>query len=498
MGSNRRDFIKFVVAGAVASGCPIDLTQLAQAATHPIRHKLDTEENVICHKVRDGVQFERPPVSGRHELVIIGGGMSGMTAAYRSLDRDFLLLEKESYWGGNAYEMEFEGNYYATGAAFVESDVAGGLAKELGLAPLPISNWDGSIIKGEFVADFWGAGIDKAPYPDTVKESFKKFRSEMMKIDFQKRAVELDNLPFTHFMNGYSPEVKQWWDCYGPSNWATLAAETSSLVAIGELQGIAGDDRKDDRTTWPGGLGALSKKLADKLRETHSDRLLGGCTVVAISPQKKEVNVTYMRHGQMKTIAAKAVIMAIPKYITARLVEGLPPAQIEAMRKIRYAPYPVVNLIYDQPVFNKGYDTWCPGNSFTDVIVADWTIRNQAGYAPKHHILTCYTPMRETDRTLFLTEEGTISVAKRVARDVRKNIPGCVVDPVEVHIFRRGHPMFMVTPGNFTHTLPIVRKPFDRVFFANTDSQGPVSTTTGAIQAAERCIQEVADRMKKA
>jgi monoamine oxidase len=58
--------------------------------------------------------------------------------------------------------------------------------------------------------------------------------------------------------------------------------------------------------------------------------------------------------------------------------------------------------------------------------------------------------------------------------------------------------MFMAIPGNSTHTLPQVRKPFDRIFFANTDSQGPISTTTGAIQAAERAIDELAARLKKA
>jgi protoporphyrinogen oxidase len=197
-------------------------------------------------------------------------------------------------------------------------------------------------------------------------------------------------------------------------------------------------------------------------------------------------------------VSAKAVIMATPKYITARLVAGLPSVQLEAMRKIRYVPYAVVNLIYDKPVFNKGYDTWCPGNSFTDVIVADWTLRNQPGYSPKFHILSCYTPMREGDRSLFLTDAGTIEVAKNVVRDVKKTLPDTQDDPIEVHIFRRGHPMFMATPGNFTHTLPQVRKPFDRIFFANTDSQGPVSTTTSAIQAAERAIGEVMARIKKA
>jgi hypothetical protein len=31
MNANRRDFIKFVVAGAVTAGCPVDMSLLAQA-----------------------------------------------------------------------------------------------------------------------------------------------------------------------------------------------------------------------------------------------------------------------------------------------------------------------------------------------------------------------------------------------------------------------------------------------------------------------------------
>ena len=273
-------------------------------------------------------------------MVIIGGGISGLTAAYRSADRDFLLLEKEAHWGGNAYAMEYADNAYATGSAFVGSEVAGDFAKELGLQPLPIYNWDGTVINGEFVPDFWGTGLDKAPYPDQVKDSFRSFRDEILKIDAERRAEELDNLPLTHFMKGYAPEIKQWWDCYCPSNWGALAHETSSMVAIADLQGFAGPDRKDLRSTWPGGLGVLSRKLTDKLQPKFGERMLNDCTVTAVSNRKNEVQVTYLRQGEVKTVPAKAVIMATPKYITARLISGLPAAQLQAMRKIRYAPYP--------------------------------------------------------------------------------------------------------------------------------------------------------------
>ena len=59
VSANRRDFIKFVVAGAVASGCPVDAALFA--APSEVAPAIEGEENKICHQVRDGKTFSRPP-----------------------------------------------------------------------------------------------------------------------------------------------------------------------------------------------------------------------------------------------------------------------------------------------------------------------------------------------------------------------------------------------------------------------------------------------------
>ncbi|PYX05909.1 MAG: hypothetical protein DMG85_14375 [Acidobacteria bacterium] len=495
MSPNRRDFIKFVVSGAVAAGCPIDLSLLAaeQPSSPPT---VEGEDNRICHQVRDGKIFSRPPASVRHDVVIVGGGVSGMTAAYLLRQRDFLLLEKEPHWGGNSYLMEYQGNAYATGGAFLEkSEIAYEFAQQIGLQPLPINNWDGSIIKGEFIPDTWGEGLAKLPYSASVREGFKKFRKDILAINVERRSKELYGVPFTDFMKGYPEEIKQWWDTYGPSNWGAVSEETAAALGISTLQEMAIENRQDERYTWPGGLGAISKKLSELLHSEFADRMHNGATTIAVVPARNGVQVTYMQGNELKSVAAKAVIMATPKFITRRIVEGLPEKQSEAMRQMRYIPYPVVNLIFDKPVFKQGYDTWCPGNSFTDFIVADWVVQKQPGYQQKANILTCYTPLREAERGYLLTESSAREVAVKVLSDFQKLFPGSDVAPLEVHIYRRGHPMFMSTPGLFTEVQPLARRAMDRVFFANTDSEGPLSTTAGGIAAARRAVKQAERRL---
>jgi len=495
MTPNRRDFIKFVVAGSVAAGCPIDLSLLAAQTPDPKSPMVEGENNHICHQVRDRQIFDRPPVSARRDVVIVGGGVSGLAAAYRLRDLNFLLLEKEPHWGGNAFLMEYQGTPYATGSAFLgKSERAYDFAREISLEPLPINDSDSTIVKGEWIPDTWRSGLDKLPYRAAVRERFKKFRKELLSIDFEKRGKELSRVPFSDLIKGYPDEIKQWWDTYGPSNWGATSDETNAALAIEDFQELAGENG-NDYYTWPGGLGAITKKLSEILQQQSPSHMRLNATIVAVVPERDEVRVTYMEEAELKTVGAKGVIMATPKFITRRLVEGLPAKQSEAMHQIRYIPYAVVNLIFDKPVFNKGYDTWCPGNRFSDFVVADWVVRNQPGYKQKYNILTCYTPLRREERALLLTESSAQQIAAEVLRDFQRLFPGSNVDPIEVHLYRRGHPLYMSTPGLFTEVQPLVRQPMDRIFFANTDSEGPESTTSGGIEAAERAVKEVQRRL---
>jgi Flavin containing amine oxidoreductase len=302
-----------------------------------------------------------------------------------------------------------------------------------------------------------------------------------LKMKISERMAALDALPFAQFTSGYAPEVQQWWDIFGPSNWGATTKDTSAYVGLYNAKDLfTGGDGK--RAILPGGLGCITHKLVEVLQPQYDERMLANSSAVAVVQEKESVSVTYLRRDKLTTVAAKMVLMCTPKHITSRVVQGLPNAQRTAMHRTRYAPYPVVNLIFDKPVYRRGYDSWCPGNSFTDFIVADWTIRNTPGYKQKNNILSFYTPLREEQRATLLDESNCKTLAARVLSDFQKVLPEFNVDPVEVRIYRRGHPMFMSTPGQYTQNRIAAAQPMDRVFFGNADSGGPESLTSESVR----------------
>jgi protoporphyrinogen/coproporphyrinogen III oxidase len=489
MSQTRRDFIKYVVAGSIASGCPIDKALLEEPGGASASPLVEGEHFGVCHQVRDGHSFPKPDATKKADVVIVGGGVAGLSAAYFLKGKDWLLLEKEDHFGGNAYQEEYEGQIFGTGAAYgYRGDDGDLLAKEIGLDMPLISMPDPIIDNGKYAPDIWRTGINDLPYSKEVVASFKKYRDDIMKIDIKKNAEALDQEPFTKYLAPYAPEITKLWDAYGPSNWGAIPEDTSALIGIADTQYlIQGLD--DQRVILPGGLGCITHKLVETLKPRHGERMLSDATVVSVVPDKDEVRVTYAQNDKITTVAAKVVLMCTAKYITSRLVAGLPNEQKQAMRRMRYAPYPMINMIFDKPIYRKGYDNWCPGKTFTDFIVADWTIRNNPGYKPKYNILTFYTPLRESERSTLLEEADCKTLAAKALKDFQGLLPEFNVDPVEIRIYRRGHPMFMAVPGQYTKNRMIASKPMDRVFFGNSDSGGPESLTSEAVRISRAGVE---------
>ena len=56
------------------------------------------------------------------DAVIVGGGLAGLTVAYRLQDEDILLLEREDYCGGRTLSKQMGEYVYNMGAQVVNGD----------------------------------------------------------------------------------------------------------------------------------------------------------------------------------------------------------------------------------------------------------------------------------------------------------------------------------------------------------------------------------------
>ncbi len=382
----------------------------------PISGAIIGVNSAFGHRLREGA-FPPPIDSGRHEVIIIGSGVAGLSAAY-NLDKagvtDIRILELENHAGGNAHSGYNNVSAYPWGAHYVpllssESGHIEDLFRDFGIITgedngLPVYNEDYILNDPDerlFVEGRWQEGLlptlgvtaeDQAQYKRFLvqMEGFKIQRGSdgrrlfAIPIDESSTDAEtraLDKLTMKDWMlaAGYTSEPLHGFVNYGcRDDFGVRHDEISAYAGIHYFagrDGRAANTAPDSVITWPEGNGFLAHKLAAPL----ASRIVSGALVHKVQDNGADVTIDYWDGHISRRLSARAVIMATPRFIAGRLMPEL------AATGFTYAPWVVANLTLDKLPEGRGADL-----AWDNVIKDSATL----GYVVATHQIPQMQPLR--------------------------------------------------------------------------------------------------------
>jgi glycine/D-amino acid oxidase-like deaminating enzyme len=310
-----------------------------------IAGSLVNESVALGHQLRDRLPFAKPRETIRLPLVIVGGGIAGLSAAWRLHKRgfrEFKLLEMESDAGGNARWGRNEVSAFPWGAHYVP--VPGqslGLVREL-FQDLGI--FDGHRFDERhlvhaprerlFIHGRWQEGLEPAVGPT------RRDRDQMDRFEDRIRecaATGRFTLPIAAGRGGDNPEdtlsMASWLDREGlDSSWlrwtvdyacrddyGALAGDVSAWAGIHYFAARDGDDEDGPGPlTWPEGNGHIVRLLLERLEPMVQT----GAPAYRIERRDRRWHVLT---PQTEWIA-DAAIVATPLLVASRIVQDMPPA----------------------------------------------------------------------------------------------------------------------------------------------------------------------------
>jgi len=435
----------------------------------------------ITHALRDGRRFDIPSPSLRKDVVIVGGGISGLTALKNLADFDALLVEKESDVGGNSRRKQTGGIRYPLGAILSQGPIAP-FTDYFDELAIPFEQVRGEHmryhVQGRTVVNPLEEGWRDLPFSEAQRASFGRLSDDLVALchakdgiffprtDNQPGIKHLDRLTFKQYLaeKNYGPAAEQFMKLILSSRLGESGDGVSAWIALYILSTL-----KQPAFTLPGGHGLISERLRERCLQNRADSIMTGFTVIRIEnkPGDKVWVTGVAADGELQTIEASLVVMAAPKVYAKHVVQGLAEDRPGLYNRFGYNAYLMAQVDLDRPVASS-FETVSAEHFSRFTVAADWLDSNRSSDA--NH-LTVYVPYPGVTGRMQLYGESAPRLAETIIQDLHGLLPKSRGAIRSIYLHRWGHPMVSCAPG-MDQLCEEAKQPFGRVAFAHSDSFG--------------------------
>jgi protoporphyrinogen/coproporphyrinogen III oxidase len=284
--------------------------------------------------VRKG--FESQP-----EVVVLGAGLAGMTAAHQLAGRDLVILETLDRVGGRTLSGEHGEYWYNLGAQFVWDRRTLALCRELGVDALDADGARAAaVMRGRLV---------EAPNPQLLflklplglgerwdlARTIAKLNAMATRMPQLDRS-EVDSKSLSDLMGDVKPITKEVLDIVTESGCGLDTEEVSGWIGLGYSTHLFGGDVNGTLKQVVGGTQAISKAIAARL---DPERIVLGATVGSLRVEHGRAEITYTHEDRQETLRPRAVVNALPAPAVLEVMPDLPAGKTRALRAIgEYSP----------------------------------------------------------------------------------------------------------------------------------------------------------------
>lgn len=538
----RRTFL--IRAGLVMGGIMLQncVRKIGGGKYPQIKGKLSGPNAKAGHMLRDKLPMPEPSTHTEVDILIVGGGISGLSAARwlkKQWHNNFKLLELEDHAGGNAWFGTNNVSSYPFGAHYIpiinnEDQLLLDFLKELDV----ITHFDehGLPYYNEFYLCFdpqerllinghWQEGIVPdfgVPRPD--REEITRFFAMVEKLKNAKGTDgkyafnipvdnssadeeyrKLDKLSFTDYLhqNGYQSNYLMWYLNYCcKDDFGTLAKNISAWAGLhyfASRRGKAANTEPNSVITWPEGNGWLMKRLRDGVNE----HIVTSQMVYEVSlNDDKGVNVKVinLKDNTTSLIKAKKVIMASPQFVNQRLLKNISRPGLN-YADMNYSPWFIANItVNGLPTALKGM-VLCWDNVAYSTPSVGYVNANQQDtkIIETQKVLTWYLPLCDKDPRVSRLAAYSRSYEQWldiVVAEMEQMHPGITGHIESVDMWLWGHGMISPATGYvWGETRKSAQMHIDnKLFFAHTDLSGISIFEEGfhhGVNAAEQVIRSI-------